>query len=93
VRLDDHSAERSQQHVIEQHVLDLLLLDVNIPGPNGLQVLEAEFLPVMVVKYPDGWSMVRLDRNGEVLASVSKQPTRKVAWAAMRSKLGLPPDE
>jgi two-component system KDP operon response regulator KdpE len=27
--------------LIEQHPFDLLLLDVNIPGPNGLQVLEA----------------------------------------------------
>jgi two-component system KDP operon response regulator KdpE len=39
--------------LIEEHPFDLLLLDVNIPGPNGLQVLEAvrrtEELPVLVV--------------------------------------------
>jgi two-component system KDP operon response regulator KdpE len=28
-------------HLIEEHPFDLLLLDVNLPGPNGLQVLEA----------------------------------------------------
>jgi two-component system, OmpR family, KDP operon response regulator KdpE len=27
--------------LIEEHAFDLLLLDINIPGPNGLQVLEA----------------------------------------------------
>ena len=27
--------------LIEEHPFDLLLLDINIPGPNGLQVLEA----------------------------------------------------
>ena len=27
--------------LIEEHPFDLLLLDVNMPGPNGLQVLEA----------------------------------------------------
>lgn len=27
--------------LIEEHQFDLLVLDVNIPGPNGLQVLEA----------------------------------------------------
>ena len=27
--------------MIEEHPFDLLLLDVNMPGPNGLQVLEA----------------------------------------------------
>ena len=27
--------------LIEEHPFDLLLLDVNIPGPTGLQVLEA----------------------------------------------------
>src|SRR6266849_684002 len=39
--------------LIEEHPFDLLLLDMNIPGPNGLQVLEAvrrtEELPVLVV--------------------------------------------
>jgi two-component system KDP operon response regulator KdpE len=39
--------------LIEEHPFDLLLLDVGIPGPNGLQVLEAvrrtEELPVMVL--------------------------------------------
>ena len=28
-------------HLIEEHPFDLLLLDVNMPGPNGLQILEA----------------------------------------------------
>jgi CheY-like chemotaxis protein len=27
--------------LMEEHPFDLLLLDINIPGPNGLQVLEA----------------------------------------------------
>jgi two-component system, OmpR family, KDP operon response regulator KdpE len=27
--------------IIEEHPLDLVLLDINMPGPNGLQVLEA----------------------------------------------------
>jgi len=27
--------------LIEEHPFDLLLLDINMPGPNGLQVLEA----------------------------------------------------
>src|SRR6266702_3523733 len=39
--------------LIEEHPFDLLLLDVNVPGPNGLQVLEAvrrtEELPVLVL--------------------------------------------
>jgi len=39
--------------LIEEHPFDLLLLDVSIPGPNGLQVLEAvrrtEEVPVLVV--------------------------------------------
>jgi two-component system KDP operon response regulator KdpE len=39
--------------LIEEHVFDLLLLDINIPGPNGLQVLEAvrrtDELPVLVL--------------------------------------------
>ena len=39
--------------LIEEHPFDLLLLDINMPGPNGLQVLEAvrrtEELPVLVL--------------------------------------------
>lgn len=39
--------------VIEEHQFDLLVLDVNIPGPNGLQVLEAvrrgAAMPVLMV--------------------------------------------
>jgi two-component system KDP operon response regulator KdpE len=39
--------------LIEEHPFDLLLLDINMPGPNGLQVLEVvrrtEELPVLVV--------------------------------------------
>src|SRR6266849_9336621 len=39
--------------LIEEHPFDLLLLDVSIHGPNGLQVLEAvrrtEEVPVLVV--------------------------------------------
>src|SRR5258706_14741978 len=43
--------------LIEQYPFDLLLLDVTIPGPNGLQVLEAvrrtEEGPVLVVSGRD----------------------------------------
>ena len=39
--------------LIDEHPFDLLLLDINMPGPNGLQVIEAvrrtEELPVMVL--------------------------------------------
>ena len=39
--------------LIEDHPFDLLLLDINLPGLNGLQVLEAvrrtAELPVLVV--------------------------------------------
>src|SRR6266581_2530705 len=39
--------------LIEEHPFDLLLLDINMAGPNGLQVLEAvrrtEELPVLVL--------------------------------------------
>ncbi len=39
--------------MIEEHPFDLLLLDLNVPGPDGLQVLEAvrrtEELPVLVL--------------------------------------------
>jgi two-component system KDP operon response regulator KdpE len=39
--------------LLEEHVFDLLLLDINMPGPNGLQVLEtarrATGVPVMMV--------------------------------------------
>jgi len=51
VRLAADGAEALK--LIEEHPLDLLLLDVNLPGPNGLQVLEAvrrtAELPVLVV--------------------------------------------
>src|SRR5690348_8414676 len=39
--------------LIEEHPFDLLLLDVNMPGPNGLQVLEevrrAAKLPILMI--------------------------------------------
>jgi two-component system, OmpR family, KDP operon response regulator KdpE len=39
--------------IIEEHAFDLLLLDIGLPGPNGLQVLEAlrgtAHMPVLVV--------------------------------------------
>ena len=39
VRLAADGAEALK--LIEEHPFDLLLLDINMPGPNGLQVLEA----------------------------------------------------
>jgi two-component system, OmpR family, KDP operon response regulator KdpE len=39
VRTAEDGAEALK--LIEEHPFDLLLLDVNMPGPNGLQVLEA----------------------------------------------------
>jgi two-component system KDP operon response regulator KdpE len=51
VRLAADGAEALK--LIEEHPFDLLLLDINMPGPNGLQVLEVvrrtEELPVLVL--------------------------------------------
>jgi len=51
VRLAANGAEALK--LIEEHPFDLLLLDINMPGPNGLQVLEVvrrtEEFPVLVL--------------------------------------------